>query len=61
MWASGRGARGLPTRGMLRAQLAQLEPAFGDTRVFTVAGEELAREQLAVTDDDWLHFLCQAR
>ncbi|TFZ06029.1 class I SAM-dependent methyltransferase [Ramlibacter henchirensis] len=43
------------------AQLAQLEPAFGGTRVFSVDGQELAREDLESTDGDWLYFLCQAR
>jgi SAM-dependent methyltransferase len=43
------------------AQLAQLEPLFGDTRVFSLSGEELAREQLESVDDDWLYFVCRAR
>lgn len=43
------------------AQLAQLEPAFGAVRVFTVAGRELAREELASSEDDWLYFLAEAR
>jgi SAM-dependent methyltransferase len=43
------------------AQLAQLEPLFGDSRVFSLSGEELAREQLESVDDDWLYFVCRAR
>jgi SAM-dependent methyltransferase len=42
-------------------QLAQLEPAFGATRVYSRAGEELSREQLQGIEDDWLYYLCEAR
>lgn len=41
-------------------QLAQLAPAFSETRVFSHAGEELGPEQLESTGDDWLYFLCRA-
>ena len=43
------------------AQLVQLEPWFLGTRVFSRGGQELAREDLESTEDDWLYFLCQAR
>jgi ubiquinone/menaquinone biosynthesis C-methylase UbiE len=43
-----------------RAQLAQLDPGFGAIRVFSLGGQELAREHLESTDDDWLYFLCRA-
>jgi hypothetical protein len=41
-------------------QLAQLQPAFGDARVFARSGQEVSREQLESIDDDWLYFLCRA-
>ncbi|WP_427912762.1 class I SAM-dependent methyltransferase [Ramlibacter sp. MMS24-I3-19] len=42
------------------AQLAQLQPAFTGIRMFSRAGEELAAEQFARVDDDWLYLLCRA-
>jgi SAM-dependent methyltransferase len=42
------------------AQLAQLAPWFGGTRVFSGSGAELSREDLESSDEDWLYFLCEA-
>ena len=42
-------------------QLTQLQPAFGDVRVFSYGGEELTPARLDSVEDDWLYYLCVAR
>lgn len=42
-------------------QVAQLDSAFEDTRVFAFDGRELTRDELADNTDNWLYYLCRAR